>query len=63
MDIYNEKNLEIVQKLNMEEEINCDFIIICISDMICLFSQVDKFKNGIFSSIGISEASFIYTSQ
>lgn len=48
MDIYNEKNLEIIQKLNTEEEISCDFIIICISDMICLFLQADKFKNGIF---------------
>lgn len=25
MDIYNEKNLEIVQKLNTEEEISCDY--------------------------------------
>lgn len=48
MDIYNEKNLEIVQKLNTEEEISCDFIIICISDMLCLFLQADKFKSGIF---------------
>lgn len=49
MDIYNEKNLEAVQKLNTEEEeISCDFIIICISDMICLFLHGDKFKNGLF---------------
>lgn len=40
--------MEIVQKLNKEGEMSCDFIIICISDMICLFLQVDKFKNGIF---------------
>lgn len=39
MDIYNEKNLEIVQKLNTEEEISCDFIIICISDMFVLTSR------------------------